>query len=97
MAAYLLSKGLDPNDTNDEWGSPLHCAVRAEKANIIQLLLDAGAHAMVRSTGRKTLGETPAEIAGRVSHQGARETLLSVLQLDGYSEDSKETCTESTG
>jgi hypothetical protein len=97
MAAYLLSKGLDLNVTSDEWGTPLHFAVRAEKPNMVQLLLDAGAHATVRSTGRKILEETPAEIAGRVSHQGTRETLLGLLRVEGHSDHSKETCTEPTG
>ncbi|KAL3492447.1 ankyrin repeat-containing domain protein [Aspergillus germanicus] len=80
MTRYLLSKGLDPNVTNEQWGTPLHCAVRAEKPNIVKLLLDAGADVSVRSAGRKTLGNTPVEIAERVGHQDTRDILLSLLR-----------------
>ncbi|KAL2801818.1 ankyrin repeat-containing domain protein [Aspergillus granulosus] len=70
MTRYLLSKGLDPNVTNEQWGTPLHYAAYAQRPNIVKLLLEAGADITVRSTGRKTLGQTPAEIAERVGHQG---------------------------
>ncbi|KAL3465578.1 ankyrin repeat-containing domain protein [Aspergillus heterothallicus] len=82
MTNYLLSKGLDPNVTSEEWGTPLHCAARAARPAIVKLLLDAGADATVLSTGRKTIGRTPAEVAERVRNQGTRETLLGLLRVD---------------
>jgi hypothetical protein len=84
MTNYLLSKGLDPNVTSEEWGTPLHCAARAARPAIVKLLLDAGADATVPSTGRKTIRRTPAEVAERVRHQGTRETLLGLLRVDHY-------------
>ncbi|KAL6230355.1 ankyrin repeat-containing domain protein [Aspergillus navahoensis] len=54
MTRFLLARGLDPNVTSTEWGTPLHCAIRAGKPNIVKLLLDAGANPMARSAGRKT-------------------------------------------
>ncbi|KAL2802191.1 hypothetical protein BJX63DRAFT_426239 [Aspergillus granulosus] len=52
--------------TSEEWGMPLHCAVRAEKPDIVKVLLDAGADPTVRLRGRKTRGYTPAEVAERM-------------------------------
>jgi ankyrin repeat protein len=78
-------------------GHSLHCAVRAQKPNVVKLLLGAGADPTVRSAGKKTLGQTPAEIAERVGHQGTREALLGLLRVEGRSDDSKGTCTKTTG
>ncbi|KAL2837499.1 ankyrin repeat-containing domain protein [Aspergillus pseudoustus] len=85
MTRCLLSKGLDPNVTNEQWGTPLHYAAYAQRPNIVTLLLEAGADITVRSAGRKTLGQTPAEIAERVGHQGIRDTLLSLLRVENVS------------
>jgi hypothetical protein len=57
-------------------------------------VLDADSDPAVRSTGRKTLGWTPADVAERVRHQGVRETLLGLLRVEGHSDDGKGTCTK---
>lgn len=76
---FLLGKGLDPNVTNAEWGTPLHLAVHASKPNIVRLLLDAGADPSAISVGRKNYGESPAREAERLPHPGTREAILSLL------------------
>lgn len=76
---FLLGKGLDPNVTNGEWGTPLHLAVHASKPNIVRLLLDAGADPTAISVGRKNYGESPAREAERLPHPGTREAILSLL------------------
>ncbi|KAE8309982.1 ankyrin repeat-containing domain protein [Aspergillus transmontanensis] len=76
---FLLNKGLDPNVTSDEWGTPLHCAIRSAKPNLVKLLLDAGADPTVVSGGRKTYGKTPTQVAESVHDPSIREAILSLL------------------
>ncbi|KAF7184439.1 hypothetical protein CNMCM7691_005259 [Aspergillus felis] len=45
---FLLAKGLDPNTTSADWGTPLHCAVRFAMEDVVQILLDAGADPAAR-------------------------------------------------
>ena len=45
---FLLAKGLDPNTTSAEWGTPLHCAVRFAMEEVVQILLDAAADPTAR-------------------------------------------------
>lgn len=78
---FLLDKGLDPNVTSAEWGSPLHRAVYHAKPKIVKLLLDAGADPIAISTGTKTYNQTPAQVAAeRVQHPETRETIRSLLE-----------------
>ncbi|KAI9368046.1 ankyrin repeat-containing domain protein [Aspergillus egyptiacus] len=77
---FLLDKGLDPNVTADDWGTPLHFAAYAGKLNIAKLLLDAGADPTAVSGGRKTAGKTPAQAAERVTHVETRMALLGLLE-----------------
>ncbi|RAQ49564.1 hypothetical protein AFGD_002135 [Aspergillus flavus] len=76
---FLLNKGLDPNVTSDEWGTPLHCAIRSAKPNLVRLLLDAGADPTVVSGGRKTYGKSPTQVADSVRDPAIREAILSLL------------------
>ncbi|RMJ20767.1 hypothetical protein PHISP_08363 [Aspergillus sp. HF37] len=68
MTRFLLGKGLDPNVTSEEWGTPLHRAAYAAKPDIVKLLLDAGADPTAISVGRKYYGKSPAQVAERVRH-----------------------------
>ncbi|KAE8157568.1 ankyrin repeat-containing domain protein [Aspergillus tamarii] len=76
---FLLNKGLDPNVTDDEWGTPLHLAICCSRINVVKLLLDAGADPTVVSGGRRTYGKTPAQVAENVQDPGIREAILSLL------------------
>ncbi|KAK1141815.1 hypothetical protein N8T08_008480 [Aspergillus melleus] len=60
---FLLSRGLDPNVTSAEWGTPLHCAVHFAMEDVIQILLDAGADPTMRVECSQFPNETPAEVA----------------------------------
>ncbi|KAF5865110.1 hypothetical protein ETB97_005351 [Aspergillus alliaceus] len=76
---FLLNKGLDPNVTSDEWGTPLHCAICCARPNVVKLLLDAGADLTIVSGGRKTYGKSPMQVAESVPDPGTREAILSLL------------------
>ncbi|GKZ25571.1 hypothetical protein AbraIFM66951_001343 [Aspergillus brasiliensis] len=84
----LLNRGLDPNTTSAEWGTPLHRAVYLGKEGIVRALLDAGADATVRSNCRQFCDESPAEIAeSRIQRypnspdlRASLETILKMLQ-----------------
>ncbi|BCS05604.1 ankyrin repeat domain-containing protein [Aspergillus luchuensis] len=59
----LLSKGLDPNTSSPEWGTPLHRAVYLARRSIVKVLLDAGADKTARSDCRQFHNQSPAEVA----------------------------------
>ncbi|KAH6710734.1 ankyrin repeat-containing domain protein [Leptodontidium sp. MPI-SDFR-AT-0119] len=63
MTKFLLDKGVDPNQaTSAEWGTPLHLAVFYANADIVKMLLDAGADRTKLSTGRRYHGLTPEQL-----------------------------------
>ncbi|KAG4434663.1 hypothetical protein IFR05_009868 [Cadophora sp. M221] len=63
MTKFLLDKGVDPNQaTSEEWGTPLHLAVFYAIADIVKMLLDAGADRTVPSTGWRYHGLTPEQL-----------------------------------
>jgi ankyrin repeat protein len=82
MTKFLLAKGLDPNTTNAEWGTPLHLAVYAVRPNIVKLLLDAGADPLTRATSRRFPGESPLQLAQTQGHRHPEitQTMLNLLQ-----------------
>ncbi|KAK0103179.1 hypothetical protein ONS95_014976 [Cadophora gregata] len=44
MTKFLLDHGVDPNQaTSETWGTPLHLAAFYDNADIVKMLLDAGA------------------------------------------------------
>ncbi|KAI2813149.1 hypothetical protein CBS115989_9726 [Aspergillus niger] len=60
---FLLGKGLNPNTTSPEWGTPLHCAVYIAKEGIVKILLDAGADPAARSKCRQFGDKSQSEVA----------------------------------
>ncbi|KAH8431509.1 ankyrin repeat domain-containing protein [Aspergillus melleus] len=80
---FLLSRGLNPNVTSAEWGTPLHCAVHFAMQDVIQVLLDAGADPTMRVECRQFPNETPAEVAEfmRQSDPDDEEEFRRVLNL----------------
>ncbi|GFF29350.1 ankyrin repeat and KH domain-containing protein mask [Aspergillus udagawae] len=80
MARFLLAKGLDPNTTSAEWGTPLHRAVYSYKPNLVKLLLEAGADPTARSAGTQFRGKTPLQAAETLHHSHERQAILSLLQ-----------------
>ncbi|GKZ82886.1 hypothetical protein AnigIFM56816_007711 [Aspergillus niger] len=84
----LLAKGLDPNTTSPEWGTPLHRAVYLAERGIVKVLLDAGADKTARSDCRQFRDQTPAEVAERTIQRypnspdllASLETILELLQ-----------------
>ncbi|KAF7159490.1 hypothetical protein CNMCM5623_004828 [Aspergillus felis] len=80
MARFLLAKGLDPNTTSAEWGTPLHRAVHSCKPNLVKLLLEAGADPTARPACTQFRGKTPLQVAETLPHPNARQAILSLLQ-----------------
>lgn len=80
MTSFLLSKGLDPNQFDAGWGTPLHYAVWTGKPNIVKVLLDAGADPTARSAGRRYNGEPPSAAAEHQRTPKIKEELLRLLQ-----------------
>ncbi|KAJ5293541.1 beta-lactamase-like protein [Penicillium atrosanguineum] len=80
MTSFLLDKGLDPNQFNADWGTPLHFAVRTGKPNIVKLLLDAGADPTARSAGKRYHGEPPSAAAQHQQNPEIKEQLLDLLR-----------------
>ncbi|KAL4907228.1 ankyrin repeat-containing domain protein [Aspergillus multicolor] len=83
MTRFLLNRGLDPNAASDnEWGTPLHCAAANGKVNLVRMLLEAGADpTVIPSSSRKVGRTTPAQAAeSRVRHQESREEILRLLE-----------------
>jgi quinoprotein dehydrogenase-associated probable ABC transporter substrate-binding protein len=58
-AAFLLSKGADPNKPDDQGETPLVNAVQAQNPNLVRLLLEHGAKVNVRDSN----GMTPLLVA----------------------------------
>ncbi|RAL15199.1 ankyrin repeat domain-containing protein [Aspergillus homomorphus CBS 101889] len=61
---FLLSKGLDPNTTSAEWGTPLHRAAYLAKEEVVKLLLEAGADSTARANCRQFKNQSLSEVAG---------------------------------
>ncbi|RDW70548.1 ankyrin repeat domain-containing protein [Aspergillus mulundensis] len=80
MTRFLLDKGVDPNVTSNDWGTPLHLAVRVGKVNLAKMLLEAGADPTVVSCGRKIGSLTPAQVAEEDSPVETREEILRLLE-----------------
>lgn len=78
----LLEKGLNPNVTSEDWGTPLHLAIASGKPNQVKLLLDSGADRTVVSACRKTLGKTPAQVAEALRDPGIRDAILCLLSQE---------------
>lgn len=81
----LLSKGLDPNTTSAEWGTPLHRAVYLAKEEVVKLLLEAGADPTARANCRQFKNQSPSEVAERRLQrdphlQAPLQTILELLQ-----------------
>lgn len=50
---FLLAKGLDPNTTSAEWGTPLHCAVRfAKEEGYVDMWIDLSSEGLVELARR---------------------------------------------
>lgn len=63
MTKFLLDKGVDPNQAvSEKWGTPLHLAVFLGNADIVKMLLDAGADRTAISVGRKYRDLTPEQL-----------------------------------
>ena len=76
---FLLAKGLDPNTTSAEWGTPLHCAVRFAMEEVVQILLDAAADPTARVACKQYGDRSPAELAELqhdVRHPCMRDTYI---------------------
>jgi hypothetical protein len=71
-ALYLLQEGADPDEPDDEGGTPLHFAASRDHAGVVALLLEWGADPS-RVTGAS---RTPLMTAAAESHLGAVEALL---------------------
>jgi ankyrin repeat protein len=78
--SFLLAKGLDPNQINAEWGTPLHCAVANGSPGLVKMLLDAGADPTVRSTGKQYYGEPPLAAAEDIPIPKNKEEIIAFLQ-----------------
>jgi len=73
IAAYLLSKGADPNFKNGGWGCILNQSIQFKKPDIAKALVEAKADLTI------TMG-----IKGKVS--GFKATPLMLATLEGYAE-----------
>lgn len=83
MTRFLLDRGLNPNvASDDEWGTPLHCAAANGKVNLVKMLLEAGADPTVIPSSSTKFGRvTPARAAkNRVRHQESLEEILHLLE-----------------
>ncbi|GFF56485.1 26S proteasome non-ATPase regulatory subunit 10 [Aspergillus lentulus] len=81
---FLLAKGLDPNTTSANWGTPLHCAVRFAMEDVVQILLDAGADPTARPGCKQFRDRSPAEVAElhiQVKHPSMQAKYQSILKL----------------
>ncbi|KNG88400.1 hypothetical protein ANOM_004298 [Aspergillus nomiae NRRL 13137] len=80
----LLAKGLDPNTTSADWGTPLHCAVCLAMENLVQILLDAGADPTAQLGCKQFRDRSPAEVAElliRVKDPSSQAKYQSILKL----------------
>lgn len=77
MAKLLLTHGADPNATDKQGWSPLHCAALNGDIAVAQVLLAAGAatSARVFLQGGSDRGETPATFARRHQQDGVAEVI----------------------
>ncbi|KAL4938785.1 ankyrin repeat-containing domain protein [Aspergillus oleicola] len=83
MTRFLLDRCLDPNAaSDDEWGTPLHCAAASGKVNLVKMLLEAGADPIVIPSSNRKVGRvTPAQAAeNRAHHQESIEEILRLLE-----------------
>ncbi|RAK76514.1 ankyrin repeat domain-containing protein [Aspergillus fijiensis CBS 313.89] len=81
---FLLGKGLDPNTTSPEWGTPLHRAVSLAKEEVVRVLLEAGADPAARVRCRQFADQSPSEVAERRRLRNpellaSRRTILEML------------------
>ena len=81
---FLLAKGLDPNTTSADWGTPLHCAVRFAMEDVVHILLDAGADPTARPGCKQFRDRSPAEVAElliQVKDPSSQVKYQSILKL----------------
>ncbi|PYI01180.1 ankyrin [Aspergillus sclerotiicarbonarius CBS 121057] len=83
---FLLAKGLDPNTTSEQWGTPLHCAIRFYMTGVVQILLDAGADPTARADCKGLRNKSPADLAESKIQQFSEKpsiqaTFYSILRL----------------
>ncbi|KAL4772999.1 hypothetical protein BDW60DRAFT_206760 [Aspergillus nidulans var. acristatus] len=86
MTRFQLDRGLDLNAaSDDEWGTPLHCAAASGKNNLVKMLLEAGADlTVIPSSSRKVGRVTPAQAARDQAHY--QESIEEILRLlESYS------------
>ena len=80
VTRFLLDRGIDPNITSIEWGTPLHHAIRSAKPVFVKMLLDAGADPTAISIGRRVGSETLMECAERIMFEDTRDQIMKLLR-----------------
>ena len=75
MVAWLLSKGVDPNATNDRGDTAYHLAARVGIASTLELLVKAGA--------KEVKEEWPRPSGGAPSVEAAVRKILPLLETSG--------------
>jgi ankyrin repeat protein len=78
LAEFLIRKGANVNAVNEKNGlSPLHCAVKADNEEMVEVLLNNGADINLRDTGRLASGRTPLHFAAHECNDRIADLLLS--------------------
>jgi len=70
IVSYLISKGLSPDDTDDDMMTPLHVACRDCNFDIVKILVDAGGNVNAQSDE----GETPLHFACNYTRPDSEES-----------------------
>lgn len=78
--AFLLANGLDPNQKNADWGTPLHYAVWSGHPSLVKILLDADADPTARSTGKRYYNEPPLAAAEFIRVPEYKEEIIALVQ-----------------